>query len=371
MRGRRTPVWRVAAVAACVLLAACGAGNEPEGTAAVADEDTPAPADPTPPEGTEDAQEQPADDDEINVEPRTIGVMNIAGAANAAITIMNDTRAAAEALGWEVDECDGQGDPQLISSCVVTLVQRNPDAIITMSAAPAAIQDGLELAAERGIPVINFGGEVEDKSPFAAEFVPDDTMMSNLLTQRLIDDLDGGPAEIGVFYSDANYAQRLRGVELQRMLDETDITIAASVQSTYTNPFEESARDAEAMLRANPNIAAFWASSGSFNLAGIAETLVSQDRLDVKAYGYFCEPILQDMIREGQITAILCVTLGKVGWDAMDALVRYFESDQPLGSQSAPVDYRYEVLDETSLDRANSFFEGYQEEYLALWRSLY
>jgi len=247
---------------------------------------------------------------------------------------------AANAIGWKVIPCDGEGVPAKMQSCASNLLNQNVSALIVNTIDTATMADAIKQAAAQDVPIISIGGALETSEGYAASYAPDEAGMGTALGEWIVDTLgaDGGgviqqtfPAKFATLRTDAMEAA-YQGTKVSVVdtfdADPVDLTAATQKQTA-------------AALNANPDAKAV---SMVFSTAeiGASQALVQRygagkafpDRPLLTTY-YANLPVI-DMIRQGQLDAAVENPLEWCGWVAIDQLAELFARQAPVSSEERP-----------------------------------
>lgn len=306
------------------------------------------------------------------VKHETIGLVNVLGSSPAAAVCQAQVVRAAKELGWTVKIADAQGDPAKMAADVSAAVNSNVNALVTVSIEQAQAQQGLAAAKAKHIPALSFCGALTNSPLYSAVYAPNDSAISAMTTQDLIDTLGSTGSVVAQFYPAIGALNR-RDTVAMAMLKAAGITIAASHQVDFTNAVADTISSTTAMLRANPSASAvlvdqdfeFGAAIQAVKQAGLAGK--------VKVFGmYGGDPAFQALRQGGPAAAITESSPEASGWTVVDQLLKYFVNHKPIRPLAA-YDHPYPVALVTSSDvppgPESKLFPDYGPLYTAQWRA--
>lgn len=275
--------------------------------------------------GDTGAAQTQAETPEINVEPRTIGIVNLIRQSPAEDKIDRFYESAADALGWEVDIVDGGADPRKIARATQNFINQGVDAIITTSTEAAIMRPQLQRAQERNIPWISTNGGVEESDLFTAQYQEDEYQMGRQLADHIEETVD-----------DPNIANLKTSIAISAVLRDNafhdvfeDNQFAAEQEVDLTNPVVNTERTLNDILTANPDVNVVHAVYD--NMSQAAVTTIERARSDAKLYNYFTtETNVENLRSETPLQAVSDVNLPHTGGVAFDELLDFFENDDPI-----------------------------------------
>lgn len=92
---------------------------------------------------------------------KTIGIAIYSMAADSCVMLVEDARAVADELGWEIMLLDADGDPATQADQMATLVAAEVDAIILNPTDTTSLIPAIQSAVDAGIPVCGVGMEMD------------------------------------------------------------------------------------------------------------------------------------------------------------------------------------------------------------------
>jgi ABC-type sugar transport system substrate-binding protein len=297
---------------------------------------------------------------------KTVGIINFLKGIESGDRLMETDKAALEGLGFKVVVCDGQGTPQKFVSCGNSLLDRGVDAIIEVAIDPTQIKPVIAKAKAKNVPVIEAGGAV---SPgLTGAYYPDEAKVGKGLTDYLLQKLatvSKKPAEISVHDFPAPWA-KLRTDQLRAALKtNTDVKIADDVQTDAANLVAGTQKTVTDQLTQNPDLKAFWF---AFDTAGQAGGPVIANKFKGKVFPD--RPLIAtmhadigttDLMRKGDIDVALDVNYDAASWVAVDNLLQYWATKQPMEQNPQPSYpgvgdlYSYKIITKDNLPPAGQY----------------
>ena len=269
----------------------------------------------------------------------TIGYVNYGANGPAAQRAQAGAQAAANALGWTLNTCDGQGTPQVQATCATNLVNENVNALVLNTIAQATVTTALQEAKSKGIPVINVGGNAGQDNLETASYYPSDTAMGAVLADYVIKTLgQTNKSQLIVQTFAAPFATQRVGALNAALKTTPNITTAATFDADATNLVQGTEQQVVALTNQYPNIKAVW-NTFSGSEPGIEQALaIKYPTASTRplVYTFYANlPVLQQ-IRAGQVAAASEDSLEWCSWVAMDQLAQYFVHKTPPSSASIP-----------------------------------
>lgn len=308
----------------------------------------------------------------IEVEPRTVGVVNLVRQSPAEDKIDRFYDAVAEALGWNIEIVDGAGNPTKIATAVQTFLNKGVDAVITTSTDAAVIRKQLLEAKSKDIPVISTNGGTTPSSLFTAQYEEDEYKMGKVLADYMKETVD--EPKIANLATSIAYSGVLRNKALH---DAFPNEVVAESEVDLTNPVVDTQNKLSSMLTAHPDINAVWAVYDNMSQASIKT--IQQKNSDAKLYNFFTTPTNVKNLREPTaLEAVSDVDLPHTGGVAIEQLLEHFERGAPIDPDALkknPLTYKVVTRDnlrELVGDR-NSLFPNSEilKPFLSQWEEEY
>jgi ABC-type sugar transport system substrate-binding protein len=274
---------------------------------------------------------------------KTIGHLQINGADVITIEMEKEAKAAVEAAGWEWVTVDAGGDPTKMAQGMLQLANMDVDAILNLAVEPAVIQEGLELAKSKNIPVIAYGGNVTPSPLIWGQYAPAESTLGSFVDTYMIDYL-GAQGKVFVISSNiANaYQVRLGLLKLELELTAPELEIVGEHEWDFANPYADAVTATSQAIQQYPDLDAVWGVSAAL-VAPMAEAIEAAGKTDqIKVFAFYGVPSNLDLMRQGKVQALADFSWVQTSWMPVDALVQYFGADQPISTMSkwdAPVQY--------------------------------
>jgi ribose transport system substrate-binding protein len=211
------------------------------------------------------------------------------------IQAYNGAIAKAKELGAEVIAFDGERRPEKMLNDVKTLISRNVDVLIVILGYREVIEPELKIAREKGIKVVT----ADFQSVYSQCNVSTNNMTAMIeLCLRMVADLKG-EGNIGIFYRPGSPIAELRKKCLDLVLSEyPKIKIVAQEAYVVPGTVPDAYNKTKDMLRANPEIDAFW-SLFDQPMIGAAQAIDDLgSRYHAKCYGFDGDPTALKMIND-------------------------------------------------------------------------
>jgi ABC-type sugar transport system substrate-binding protein len=352
-RRRRGVLPGLAAVVfAAVVLASCGGSSSSSTSSGGADSsvkqasgDNSAKAE----EATEAGKEAGEESGEpITLEKKTLGLVEIVGAAESIQREASALEAAAGQLGWSVKVCDGEGDPVKMGNCANTLLSQNVDAMVTANVEVAPVKAQMETAKKRGIPWINIGGPAKPSPLFSTQAVENETEVGTLMGEYIVERLEGEGGTVAATEEPANYPLGIRmDAVYEQLAKDPGIEIVSKHVVDFTNLVADVRTWSEGVLTSNPDLSAFALCVDTDPVA--VASVVQSNKGPGKQYperplivGSLGDLANLELIRKGQIDATSETALGATAWIAVDQLAGYFGREaefakNPQDAYSLPI----------------------------------
>ena len=278
----------------------------------------------------------------VNLPKETIGIILIQGQAEIVKRMQQDAQGAADALGWKLLVCDGQGDPVKMQQCGDTLLNEGANALIDTTIEPSVLQAQIQQAKSKGVPVVNVAG-VTDPDPYMINFSPTsvETNMTTALDNWAFAQLKSkGPGPYTMSYTYAPGATMLRSVQLLKDLkSHPDIKVVASHEINIANLTPDIIAFDDSTLTAHPNLDLMWTA------ADVSLPLAGQDaisKLGKKSFpnrplivGFLDDLINLAAVRSGSVDALVTTPVTADCYIAMDQLAEYFARHHKINGNAA------------------------------------
>jgi ribose transport system substrate-binding protein len=232
-------------------------------------------------------------------------------------------KAAAQALGYKFDFCDGGSTPDTISKCFTNAINAKPDVIIPNGIGVTGAGDAFATAKSKNIPIVGlFTGDDPGATGVVTEVAGDAcTKEGAVLADAIVADSNGKAHAAFIDTTDFNCnVQRLQGFRSEYDKCTTCAalkTLDFSISALQT----DLPRQTQAFLQANPDLSYV---AGTFDaVANIAVDAVRQAGRSIKVAGFDADPANVANVAKGDIQMWDITTgTGDPGWAAMDAAAR-------------------------------------------------
>lgn len=222
-----------------------------------------------------------------------VGISVIGTEHNWDINAYNGAIARAKELGAEVLAFDGERRNEKQLSDINTLVSRKPDVIAVILGVKDSLSPALQEARSQGIPVVTADFSIPASLCNVAS--NNFTAMAELCL-KMVSDING-EGDIAIFYRPGSPIAELRKKVLDLVLSEyPDIRIAAQEAYVLPGTVPDAYNKTQDMLRANPNIKAFW-SVFDMPMIGAAQAIADMGLAGkVGTYGFDGDPTAMQII---------------------------------------------------------------------------
>jgi ribose transport system substrate-binding protein len=295
--------------------------------------------------GTEAGEES---GEPVALEKKTIGLIEIVGAAESIQREASALEAAVSELGWSVKICDGEGDPVKMGNCANTLLSQNIDAMVVANVEVAPVKAQMETAKKRGIPWINIGGPAAPSPLFSTQAVENETEIGTLMGEYIVKRLEGEGGTVAATEEPANYPLRIRMEAVYKELGtDPGIDIVSKHVVDFTDLVADVRTWSEGVLTSEPDLSAFALCVDTDPVA--VASVVQSNKGPGKQYperplivGSLGDLANLELIRKGQIDATAETALGATAWIAVDQLAGYFGREaefakDPQDAYSLPI----------------------------------
>ncbi len=250
--------------------------------------------------------------------------------------------AAADALGWKVVPCDGQGNPTTMLSCGHTLLAGHPDALVDDGIPQSLIAPIIQQAKSSKIPVLSFSGTLNPCAPYDGCYTAPDGQMGKLLAEYAAKKLGTLPAdqqEMIVQKYPADWGNA-RTDAIAGAISGTSVKVVASPTADPTNLVPGTQQQINALTSQYPNARAVWI---TFDGAAAGASQAVAAKFPGKQFPnaptvltFYQEPETLKLIKDGKIGATVYESLG---WDAfvtVDQLAEHFARQTPFSTSAQP-----------------------------------
>lgn len=321
-----------AAVVVAMALAACGGeGSDSETTTtAAAGTETTAPA------GTsvqvQDAAKlgREAAGDKVELDPKTIGVLEYVGATEIQARFTEGGAVAAKMLGWKQRTADAQGDPQKGLTGLRGLSSQGTDGIVSTGLPVAILAPGLKQARSKDIPVINIASPLEaDPGLISASYSQDELELEQALQPIQKATIPEG-GKVAMLTTPTLGQNKLQDDEFARFAKENGWEITDRIAIDIANLQQGAQTAVKAALTKTPDLDAVWTDQATF-VATAAQVLRAENKCgDVLLFGQQDDLINLDAMRDGCVTALSSISPAATTLAAYDQFAQHFARGTPI-----------------------------------------
>jgi ABC-type sugar transport system substrate-binding protein len=262
---------------------------------------------------------------------KTLGLVNVVRASEAAQRLEKGARDAAHALGWKFIAIDAAGDPTKSEAAFVSLINQHVDAIIDLSNATSAITQGLAQARAKKIPVINIGGHQDPSPNIEAQYYGDPFALTAALDKYMFAHLPKH-AKIAIFTTRILLDERERDAQLAKDAAAAGAKVVFTHAVDLANLNGDAQTAAHAALLAHPDLNAFWGDIDS-ELPVVAQVLKAAGKCGkVGNYNFYDDLVNLKTLKGGCATAVVSSPVGADGWAAVDQLAEFFARHKSITS---------------------------------------
>lgn len=205
----------------------------------------------------------------------------------------------ADQLGWDFRLADLKGEVGNAGATLRTMLEAGVDVILMTSMGPDLIgRDALAAAAEAGVPVLSqtsgFNASESDGA-FASTVESDLAEQGRVVGEQMVADLPEG-AKIALLFDEQAASGRILEENFRAAIGDK-FEIVAEKQYDYAKGVPGAQADANAMIQANPDLAAIWCPYDG-PCTGPANAVLSSGN-DIAIYSKGGYPALLDYIGRG------------------------------------------------------------------------
>jgi simple sugar transport system substrate-binding protein len=190
-----------------------------------------------------------------------------------------------EKLGGKVTVFTADGDLAKMASNLDAAINQKFDGILIDHGTPEALQNGVERAIEKGIPVVAFDSALE--VPGVTVLQQGDEKMAEMTLDKLAEDIGGNGNIVKIWVAGFAPMER-RQIAYDAFLNKyTDIKEVAAFGAATANTALDTQAQMEAILKQYPNkgdITAVWAAWDEF-AKGAVRAIQQAGRDEIKVYG--------------------------------------------------------------------------------------
>lgn len=311
MRGRKL-AYGLALAGVTILVAACGDAGSGSNSASGPASGGAASAAPAATKSTT-----------ICAPPKKVGYVDIYASSPIESQMSELAKQMVATLGWDMHFIDAQANFTTMQQAVQSFVNEKVDLIIVASADAAPIRQGLQDAQAAGIPVIEIGGGVAPDPLYTVAYNEDETRLGKELGDHIVKTVPD--AKIADLATSLNFSGKAREEGLQQAIAASggSAQITATQQIDTSNPTNTS-KTLTDMLTANPEINAVFAVFDS--MAVPAASAIKAKASEAKLYTNFATPSNLELMKSGQLEAVIDVNLPLTPVVAFDQFINHTKS---------------------------------------------
>jgi ribose transport system substrate-binding protein len=291
--------------------------------------------------------------DGSGVEGKSIAYAQIVGdSSEIAARESEAVKMATDALGWDLQYIEGQGDVPTWIQGMSGAINGGVDALLVAATDAPLIAPVLELAERKNVPVLAVGGGTEASDQFAAQYQENEREMSVLLTEQMIEDL-GGKGTVAAIDNEQISAGVFRKEGREETLDGTDIETVDTQGSDLADLVGGAKKGTNAIVTRNPDLGALWLVYDAMMPPSL-EALNQRGNDTTKVYSWFANPSNLEVMRKNpNVGALVDGNIDHTDLIAIDQLARFFNDGTEL-DPDALVDcpMRYEVVTQDNIPPA-------------------
>jgi ABC-type sugar transport system substrate-binding protein len=280
----------------------------------------------------------------IEIPKQTIAYIEPAAVDEVTNRNVTQMKEAAKELGWELNFTNAQGDFAKVISATEAAVNAGVDAIVLGSTDAKLVRQPLLNAEKAEIPAIVIGGGVEEDPLYVAQYTEDEPLMSKLLTERMVEDLNGKGKVAAM-----EITQLSSGVERadarEEVLEGTDVELVDSKEGDLADPVQGTKKNASALISANPDLDAMWLVY-DYMMPPTLETMTSLGDKTTEIYTWFAGPENVERLRDTpQVRALIENNFDHTGLIAMDQLAAHADGADINPEALAECPLKYDVIE--------------------------
>lgn len=303
---------------------------------------------------------------------KRIGVVGVTMQSESVARWADNTKTAAEALGWSAEIKDGQNNPQVWPQQAQQLVAEKVDAIITIGIDAPTISQTLQEAKAAGIPVIAADITVDPtgKDLFTANYSDDDQALGSALANYAADKTPQAKAvaqNLSPVYGADRFVQAFGDQLAARhgfVEDVQDLDIA--------NVAESFSKTAVSLTQGHPDASYLL---GCCDIAPVLDmpALQQAGNTSTTLLARYDNPSTLEYIRSGAKVVAVAANTDRTNLQALDVLAAYFASQEPIPAVYPNDDFQLQIVDEANVPSEGQIYDFDQqlEEYKTKWGSEY
>jgi ribose transport system substrate-binding protein len=284
---------------------------------------------------------------------------------------------AADALGWDFNTFDSQGDPTQANTNILQALNTNPDAIALVGLEAQFVANGLDAAVEAGVPVVcAVCWDFRADAPYLGAFTavsPAVSVFEGLGYSNGVYayETTGGNPQFLMFNDQSLGNLDAREAGLRRFIDECQESggtcgIVSDEDFLLSGLTTDLPNDAAAAARANPNHNIVWTSFDTAALFAISG-LETAGLTDVPVISSNADSANLDAIANGGLqTSTSGIPLEWGSWALFDNLNRFFAGTEQVDHE---IPVRLFTADNVPQDNIWVGDLDFEAEFTAIWGS--
>ena len=279
------------------------------------------------------------------------------------------SQAAAERIGWDVLRIDGKGTADDQAAAVRQMIAAGVDGIVLHVVPPEAIPQAVKEARDAGIAIVGFA--VIDPDDLIDYKYPGPETWTNsgrVIGDYIIAETDG-QAKLLAFISGDLPNNFILDAEVIRRVEECrNCEVLVTEEFLLTDLQTRNPEAIASAARANPDANAIFVGFDAALFFAIPELEKLERGDDLFAIAHDANPENQDLIRNGRVhRASPTYDYGLAGWEAIDALNRIFNGEDPAGSSAMTHTLRLITPNNVPPEGEPIYSLDYDEFYSSLW----
>jgi ribose transport system substrate-binding protein len=244
--------------------------------------------------------------------------------------VIDQFKADAEALGWEVSVTDTAGDFGLLVSRIEDAVTQNVDAIVLGMGDPSQMTTGLEAAQEAGIPVFGLDAGV---APGVLLNVTSDNSDLGAVSAEALAQAIGEEGNVVMFTHDPHPGVNARAAAAQAAFEAyPNITVIEKKHIDVPGPLDNARKIMEDLLTAYPEvgeIAGIWAGWDEPAM-GAYQAIQTAERNEIKVVGIDGTDFARaEIAKGGEFIGSVAQDFDAMAAKLVELIDAYFNGEEP------------------------------------------
>lgn len=276
---------------------------------------------------------------------------------------------AAERIGWDVLRIDGKGTADDQAAAVRQMIAAGVDGIVFHVVPPEAIPQAVKEARDAGIAIVGFA-VIDPDELIDYKFPGNETWTNSgrVIADYIIAETDG-QAKLLAFVSGDLPNDMIKDAEVIRRIGECrDCEVLVREEFLLTDLQTRNPEAIASAARGNPDANAIFVGFDAALFFAIPELEKLERGDDLFAIAHDANPENQDLIRNGRVhRASPTYDYALAGWEAIDALNRIFNGEDPSGSIAMTHTMRLITPNNVPAEGDTVYGLNYDEFYSNLW----